>query len=123
MRFLADMGISTQIVAWLNQSGHDAIHLSDEGLQRLPDHLVFEKARKEKRILLTFDLDFGEIAAASGSSKTSVVVFRMKNKRGQNVIERLDAVLQQVSTQLKEGAIICVEETRYRIRRLPIGDV
>ena len=32
MKFLADMGISPVTVAWLNQQGHDAKHLSGEGL-------------------------------------------------------------------------------------------
>jgi hypothetical protein len=33
MRFLADMGVSMRVVEWLRASGHDAIHLRDEGLQ------------------------------------------------------------------------------------------
>ena len=37
MRFLADMGVSQQVVEWLRTKGHEAVHLSDEGLQRLPN--------------------------------------------------------------------------------------
>ena len=44
MRFLADMGVSQRIVAWLNQQGHDAMHLRDEGLQRLPDEDIYTKS-------------------------------------------------------------------------------
>ena len=62
MRFLADMGVSLQVVAWLREQGHEATHLRDEGLQRLVDQEVFAKAGVETRILLTFDLDFGERA-------------------------------------------------------------
>ena len=36
MRFLADMGIDIRVVQWLRQKGHDAKHLRDEGLQRIP---------------------------------------------------------------------------------------
>jgi predicted nuclease of predicted toxin-antitoxin system len=35
MRFLADMGISQGIVAWLQAQGHDTMHLRDQRLQRL----------------------------------------------------------------------------------------
>jgi predicted nuclease of predicted toxin-antitoxin system len=28
MKFLADMGISPQTVAWLEEQGHDAVHVS-----------------------------------------------------------------------------------------------
>ena len=58
MNFLADMGISGLTVEWLRQQGHVATHLRDEGLQRLTDDLIVEKARSEEKIILTVDLDF-----------------------------------------------------------------
>ena len=51
MRFLADMGVSMRVVEWLRSSGHDAIHLRDEGLQRLPNGEIFQKAIRERRML------------------------------------------------------------------------
>ena len=63
MRFLADMGVDARVVQWLKERGHDALHLRDEGLHRLPNGEIFNKAPREHRVLLTFDLDFGEIAA------------------------------------------------------------
>ncbi len=47
MRFLADMGVSLKVVEWLKAQGHDAKHLRDEGLQRLPNGQIFFKAIKE----------------------------------------------------------------------------
>jgi predicted nuclease of predicted toxin-antitoxin system len=70
MRFLADMGVARRIVEWLRAEGHDAVHLREEGLQRLPNGEIFEKAISEGRIVLTFDLDFGEIIALSGDRRT-----------------------------------------------------
>lgn len=74
MRFLADMGVDQRIVRWLQQNGDDAIHLRDEGLQRLPDPKIFDKAHSEHRVILTFDLDFGEVTAFSGGRIVSVVL-------------------------------------------------
>jgi predicted nuclease of predicted toxin-antitoxin system len=39
--------------------------LRDQGLQTLTDEAIFQKAAAEQRIIITFDLDFGEIAALS----------------------------------------------------------
>ena len=75
----------------------------------------------ENRVVLTFDLDFGEIAAFSEGEKSSVVVFRLRNIRTSHVISRLDSVLAASSSYLEEGAVMVVEETRHRIRRLPVG--
>ncbi len=121
MRFLADMGVSQQVVEWLRLKGHEAVHLRDEGLQRLPNGEIFQKAGREQRIVLTFDLDFGEIVAASGGQIVSVILFRLRNTRTGFVIQRLDDVLNHSSADLSQGAIVIVEDGRHRVRSLPIG--
>jgi predicted nuclease of predicted toxin-antitoxin system len=121
LRLLADMGVSRRVVDWLRSQGHDAIHLREQDLQRLPDGEVFAKAARERRTVLTFDLDFGEIAAFCRERPVSVVVFRLRDARTSHVIERLRAVLATAREALEAGAVIAVEESRHRIRRLPIG--
>lgn len=121
MRFLADMGVAQRIVLWLREAGHDAVHLREENLHRLPNGLIFEKAEAERRIILTFDLDFGEIVALSGKQMVSVILFRLHNTRTPHVIERLKKVLQESAQVLEEGAVIVVEESRHRTRRLPFS--
>jgi predicted nuclease of predicted toxin-antitoxin system len=120
MRFLCDMGVSRKVSRWLVSEGHESSHLGDEGLARLPNGQIFEKAIAEKRIVLTFDLDFGEIAALAGDRLASVVVFRLKNTRADHVIERLRAALPIAADALAKGAIVTVEEARVPIRELPI---
>lgn len=121
MRFLADMGVSMRVVEWLRSSGHDAIHLRDEGLQKLPNGEIFQKAIREQRIVLTFDLDFGEIVAGSGGAGVSVILFRLRNTRADFLIQRLKSVLEQSTQNLAAGAVVLVEDGRHRVRRMPIG--
>lgn len=87
--------------------------MCDEGLQRLPDDDIFAKAIAEKRIVITFDLDFGEIVALSGDSLNSVIVFRLRNARPEHVIARLEVVLEESERALLEGAVVMVEESRH----------
>jgi predicted nuclease of predicted toxin-antitoxin system len=121
MRFLADMGVSERVVEWLRANGHEAVHLREERLHRLPDEDIFAKAIQEKRVILTWDLDFGEILALSKRHTVSAIVFRLSNTRSTNVIRRLARVLAESSQDLEDGAIIAVEEGRHRIRLLPLG--
>jgi predicted nuclease of predicted toxin-antitoxin system len=121
MRFLADMGVASRVVEWLREQGYDARHLREEQLQRLPDDQIFRKAVAENRVVLTLDLDFGEIVAFSGQQNVSVVLFRLQNTRAPHVIDRLRVVLQEALSALEQGAVVVVEESRFRIRRLPIG--
>lgn len=120
MRFLADMGVSIKVVQWLRQNGHDAKHLRDEGLHRIPNGEIFAKAISENRVLITFDLDFGEIIALSKGQKTSVILFRLHNTRASYLINRLATTLSDASDALEKGAVIVVEESRHRVRYLPI---
>ena len=119
MEFLADMGVSPRVVEWLNQNGHNATHLRDEGLHRLDNGKIFKKAIVEKRVILTFDLDFSEITALSSGKKVSVIIFRLKNTRASNVIGRLKATLADGIDSLTSGAVVMVEETRVRVRHFP----
>jgi len=114
------MGLDVRVVQWLNSHGHAATHLRDEGLHRLPDGEIFEKAIREDRVLLTFDLDFGEIAALSRGRAVRVVLFRLHNTRTPHVVARLASVLNESAQALERGALILIEESRHRIRYLPI---
>jgi len=122
MRFLADMGVAMRIVEWLRSQSYDVKHLREEGLQRMSDRDIFRKAATESRILLTFDLDFGEILALSGERKASVVLFRLHNTHTPHVIERLKVALAQSKTILETGSIVVIEESRVRTRRLPLRE-
>ncbi|MFQ5963833.1 MAG: DUF5615 family PIN-like protein [Candidatus Scalinduaceae bacterium] len=120
MKFLADMGISQSTVSWLREKGHDAIHLREEGLHKITDIEIIEKARKEDRVILTCDLDFGDLMAASGGICPSVIIFRLESEVPENVNKRLMSVLDESFDALEKGAVISVEETRHRVRFLPI---
>ena len=120
MKFLADMGISQTVVRLLQQSEYDAIHLREQRLQRLPDNLIMAKAKNENRIILTFDLDFGDLLAFSGDSLPSVIIFRLVKARPDYVMSKLKPVLNQCQKDLEEGAIIIVKDNSYRVRNLPI---
>ena len=120
MRFLADMGVSLTTVEALRAADHDTLHLREEGLIRLPDPEIALKAAAEGRIVLTFDLDFGDILAAARSEAPSVVIFRLRNQTPAAVNPRLFRVIDDCAGELASGAIVIVEDEGYRVRRLPI---
>ena len=120
MKFLADMGISPQTVNLLRQQGHDAVHLLEEGLERLSDGDILIKARDENRILLTVDLDFGYLLAVSRADLPSVILFRLDNATRAALENRLSDVLNQCEEMLMQGAMISVSSEAFRVRPLPL---
>jgi len=98
------------------------LHLSEQGLERLPDPGIVEKARREERILLVHDLGFGELVAASGATLPSVITFRLRNMHPDRVNGALQNILSQHGETLDHGAMISVTEGQIRIRRLPLSN-
>ena len=89
-------------------------------MQRAADRDLVDKARADSRTVLTFDLDFGEILALGILKQPSVVIFRLTDERADSVNRRLEAVLSEQSESLASGALVLIEDARYRVRRLPI---
>jgi predicted nuclease of predicted toxin-antitoxin system len=121
MRFVLDMGLARSTAEFLRQQGHDAIHLRDQGLQRLSDERIVDKALAEQRIILTHDLDFGRIVALSRGQLPSVITFRLTDMRATEVSRRVEDVLDRFAALLEEGALISVTDDAVRVRRLPVG--
>lgn len=121
MRFLADAGISPRTVEFLRRSGHDVAHVRDYGMQRSPDREVIDRAQSEDRVVLTFDLDFGELLALGVRERPSAVILRLMDETPGAVNPRLAAVLAEQSAALDRGALVLVEDSRYRVRKLPIA--
>jgi predicted nuclease of predicted toxin-antitoxin system len=80
VRFLADGGISPKTVEFLRQRGHDGVHLRELQMQRATDLEVVARARDESRVVLTFDLDFGEVLALGVLNRPSVIIFRLSGR-------------------------------------------
>lgn len=120
MKFLADMGISPKTITFLKGINHDATHLHEQNLGTLSDSKILEKSLSEGRILLTHDLDFGELVARSGGKLPSVVIFRLRNMSPENVNKYLHNIITFHHELLNEGVIISVTEGQIRSRILPI---
>ena len=121
MKFLLDMGVSPRVREHLSDLGHVAVHLQEKELGKLLDSQILKKARATRSIVLPHDLDFGNLLAASGEALPSVVIFRLRNMRPDNVIDKLTHVLSECSDALEEGAVISVGDALVRIRQLPIN--
>jgi uncharacterized protein DUF5615 len=121
VRFLADMGISGPSSNGCVPRATTPCTFATRAATVPRTPTSSRRAIAEQQIVLTFDLAFGEIAALSQGQKASVVRLRLQNARTSHVIDRLVAVLADCGPALDHGAVVIVEESRHRIRALPIG--
>lgn len=120
MKLLVDMNLAPRWVDWLVQSGQSAAHWSSIGDRAAPDSSIMEYARANDMVVLTHDLDFGAILAASGGEKPSVIQIRADNNSPEVVGAQVLAALTQLAAELEAGALVSVDPGRSRVRLLPL---
>jgi len=121
LRFLVDNALSRKLAERLRQAGHDAVHLREIGRQSAPDSEVLARAVEEDRIIISSDMDFGDLIAARELIRPSVILFRRVQRRTNSRLALLLKNLAAISVDLERGSIVILESSRMRIRRLPIG--
>jgi predicted nuclease of predicted toxin-antitoxin system len=123
MRFLIDASMSPVVVQELRTAGHDAVHVGEVLRLDAPDVDIVEHAARDRRVVVAADTDFGDLLASRQTSGPSVVLFhRQTGRRPREQAALLLANLAAVETDLRDGAIVVVEERRVRVRALPITE-
>lgn len=120
MRILIDMNLTPEWCAFLREAGHDAVHWSTLGPHAAPDSELMLFATKERRIVFTHDLDFGEAIAITGASGPSIVQVRTTDPVPPTIGEVVLTALRKFESELDRGAIVTVDPAKARVRILPL---
>ena len=71
-------------------------------------------------VVLTHDLDFGAILAATHGDKPSVVQIRAEDVSPEAIGNQVIIALRQMATELEAGALLTVDPSRTRLSLLPL---
>jgi predicted nuclease of predicted toxin-antitoxin system len=120
LKLLIDMNLSPRSVELLTQAGFDAVHWVSQGQMDATDVEIMQHAATNDLIVLTQDLDFGAILAASRGNKPSVVQIRADDTNSDRIGADVIRALRQAADDLARGALVTVEPGRQRLTLLPL---
>ena len=120
MKLLLDQGLPRSAAALLRDAGIDTVHTGEIGYATAEDTAIIEQARQEERVIVTLDADFHALLALSGVASPSVIRIRIERLRAEALMELIQRVLSDWSSELAEGAALTVQPDRIRFRRLPL---
>jgi predicted nuclease of predicted toxin-antitoxin system len=116
MRFLADENLEKPIVDWLREKGYDVLYIAEKS-QSIKDEKIINLARKENRILITNDKDFGELVFHHGQITSGIILIRSKDKSSEKKLKLVKQVLKEIKNKIR-GNFIVVNENGIRIKKI-----
>lgn len=117
MRMLANENFPGDAVAVLRQRGHDVAWVRTDS-PGASDVEVLKRAQSEKRIIITFDKDFGELAFRwKLPAHSGIILFRISMPSSNHVTNVTVAAIESRADW--QGHFAVVEDQRIRLTRLP----
>lgn len=120
IKLLIDMNLSPDWVPALTRGGWPAVHCSTVGDPRAGDRTIMDWAAKHEHVLFTHDLDFGAMLALSHAVGPSVIQVRADDVLPRHLGSVVLTALDQHKADLASGSLVVVDESRSRVRILPI---
>ena len=121
MKLLLDMNLSPRWIQTLEDQGWKAVHWASVGDPRASDRVIMRWARDHGHVVVTHDLDFGAMLAATSDQKPSVIQVRTRDVMPDSLVPILVDALHKFENELEEGALVVIEPAKARVRILPFG--
>ncbi len=119
MRFLADECVDERIVRRLRAAGYDVVSAKAQ-LRGADDAAVLDTARADRRILITEDKDFGQLAVARRLLSSGIILVRSRGLPFKRLAERLLRAVEQYGEALGHLYLV-IDGDRTRVRPLVPG--
>ena len=114
MRLLADENIPRSVVEFICSCGHDAIWIGKVA-PGISDREVLSLATTQKRTLITFDTDFGELVFRLGlGAPFGIILFRLPPDSPAGIAQSIVRALESQKDWVNRFSV--VDENRIRMR-------
>ena len=122
--FLADENISPETADYLDALGYPCHSLRRDGPHRLSDREIIALAKQKGFVILTHDLDFGQIYYLVEQGRVGILVLRLRHQTVEVVNDVLERFLKAstLSPEELQHSLVIISENWYRVYRGPRGE-
>lgn len=119
LKFLLNGNLSWETKEFLKKLGYKAETIAKFGLSRAQDFEIVQFAQKNKYIIITLDLDFGEIYYYYRSIKIGIIILKLKDQTIESVNKALKILLDSkiLHKELVRNSLIIFDGTKIRVRK------
>ena len=116
LQFKTDENLHPDLSALLQEHGHDAVTVWDQGLRGKPDSELAEVCRREGRVMVTLDKGFADIRAYPPEKYAGLIVLRIRQQSRRNVLDVFRRLLPLLESEPLAGRLWVVDEWSLRVR-------
>jgi predicted nuclease of predicted toxin-antitoxin system len=116
MKFKLDENLPLSALSIFRDNGFDVFNVREEGLTGCSDDHLISVCLKEKRVLVTLDLDFSDIRRYQPDGLNGIIVIRAYKQNNNYIISILKKIFPLLKVENLTGKLMIVEDDRIRIR-------
>lgn len=119
MKFFLDENLPLSLEESIKKLGFEVKHARTVGLNGATDKTIANYAKKKESILITKDLEFGNLIIYPKNSHYGLIILRLShNLTTEKITKILKEFLTKIDIQKLVNSIIILELGSYRIRKL-----
>lgn len=117
IKFLTDECIGLPTLTFLRDLGYNVLTAKEAKLKSKPDIEIIKWAIKENRILITEDIDFGNILLYPPKLHTGIILLRFRHQLENKIHHMLSCLLKELKPKDFKKTLIIVDAEKYRLRK------
>lgn len=115
LKLLADENVAPRVVEVLRKEKFDILSIVEKKLSGASDERILKLARRQRRIILTHDKDFGNLVHRPDQKHGGVILLRLRNQSPTNVIRNLTPFLRKIKSEKVKNRLVIFQEGKIRI--------
>jgi len=117
MNIKLDENLPTRLVPMLAALGHSVDTVVDEGLTGESDSVVWERARREGRFLITQDLDFSDTRQFQPGTHPGVMLVRLREPGAQSLLDHVERAFRDNQPETWLQCFVVLTAHKLRVKR------